>query len=155
MRIRDVMKQNPTCIVIHDTCRTAARKMRDENIGFLPVCDGAGRVLGTLTDRDIALRVVAEGNHFDLPVSDVMSREVVACYPDDDLARAEQVMSASHKARLVVLDDAGRLIGVLSLSDVATHDAEHAGATIARVAEREAHFPPTGPRAGVPARSRG
>jgi CBS domain-containing protein len=140
MRIREVMKQNPHRAVVHDTCRSVARKMRDENIGFLPVCDSAGRVIGTITDRDLALRIVAEGMQFDLPVSDVMSREVVACYPDDDLARAEQVMSASHKSRLVVLDDAGRLAGVLSLSDIATHDAANAGATVARVAEREARF---------------
>ena len=140
MRIREVMKQNPHRVVVHDTCRSAARTMRDENIGFLPVCDSAGRVIGTITDRDLALRIVAEGMQFDLPVSDVMSREVVACYPDDDLARAEQVMSASHKSRLVVLDDTGRLAGVLSLSDIATHDAANAGATVARVAERETHF---------------
>ena len=120
MRIGDLMKHKPEYVVVHDTCRAAARRMRDENIGFLPVCDPDGRVIGTLTDRDLAIRLVAEGMQFDLPVSDVMSREVVACYPDDDLERAEQVMAAARKSRLVVLDGDGRLAGVVILSDIAS-----------------------------------
>jgi CBS domain-containing protein len=139
MRIHDLMKRRPEYVLVHETCRAAARKMRDENIGFLPVCDREGRVLGTLTDRDLAIRLVAEGLQFDLPVGDVMSREVVACYPDDDLERAEQVMAASRKSRLVVLEGDGRLAGVLSLSDIAEHDVANVGATIARVTERELH----------------
>ena len=139
MRIGDLMKRRPQYVVVHDTCRMAARRMRDENIGFLPVCDRDGRVIGTLTDRDLAVRLVAEGMQFDLPVSDVMSREVVACYPDDDLERAEQVMAAAQKSRLVVLDGDGRLAGVVSLSDIAEHDVANAGRTIARVTERELH----------------
>jgi CBS domain-containing protein len=140
MLIRDLMKRKPLSILLHETCRMAARKMRDENIGFLPVCDRAGRVVGTITDRDLAIRLVAEGLEFDMPVSDVMSREVVACYPDDDLARAEQVMATAHKSRLVVLETDGGLAGVLSLSDIAEHDVANAGATIARISERETHF---------------
>jgi CBS domain-containing protein len=139
MRIQDLMKRKPEFVFVNDTCRAAARRMRDENIGFLPVCDRDGHVLGTLTDRDLAIRLVAEGMQFDLPVSDVMSREVVACYPDDDLDRAEQVMAAARKSRLVILGDDGRLAGVLSLSDIAEHDVANAGATIARVSEREIH----------------
>lgn len=140
MRIADLMKRKPHYVLSHDTCRMAARKMRDENIGFLPVCDVDRHVIGTITDRDLAIRLVAEGMQFDLPVADAMSREVVACYPDDDLARAEQVMGAAHKSRLVVLGADGRLEGVLSLSDIAEHDVEHAGETISRVAGREAHY---------------
>ncbi len=78
MVIRDLMKRKPLFALLQDTCRAAAKKMRDENIGFLPVCEREGRVVGTLTDRDLAIRVVADGLEFDLPVSEVMSREVVA-----------------------------------------------------------------------------
>jgi CBS domain-containing protein len=137
MRIGDLMKRDPKYVLAQDTCRGAARKMRDENVGFLPVCDHDRRVIGTITDRDLAVRLVAGGLHFDLPVSDVMSREVVACYPDDDVARAEQVMVASHKGRLVILDADGRLAGIVSRSDVA-HDAPRTNETVARVPERGA-----------------
>ncbi len=118
MRIEDVMKRAPVYVQSHETCRVAARKMRDGDFGFLPVCDGKRRVIGTITDRDIAIRVVAGGLQFDQPVGDVMGFEVVSCHPEDDLARARNVMKASHKARIVVIDTAGRLQGVLSLCDV-------------------------------------
>jgi CBS domain-containing protein len=141
VHIFELMRREPQYVLSHDTCRTAARKMRDENIGFLPVCDADHRVLGTITDRDIAIRVVAGGLQAEAPVGDVMSREVVACHPEDDLARAEQLMAASQKSRLVVLDEQGRLEGVVSLSDVAEHDAAHAADTIARVSKREMNLP--------------
>jgi CBS domain-containing protein len=118
MRIEDVMKRIPVYVQSHETCRVAARKMRDGDFGFLPVCDGKRRVIGTITDRDIAIRVVAEGLQFDQPVGDVMGFEVVSCHPEDDLEHACNVMRASRKARLVVVDTAGRLQGVLSFADV-------------------------------------
>jgi CBS domain-containing protein len=137
MRIADLMKRKPIWLSTYGTCREAARLMRDENVGFLPVCDRDGHVIGTITDRDIAIRVVADRLVSDAPASDVMSREVVSCHPDEDLTRGEQVMAAAQKSRLVVVDGDGRLAGVLSLSDVAEHDREHAAETIARVSERE------------------
>ena len=137
MHISDLMKREPQRVLSHDTCRMAARRMRDENVGFLRVCDREGRVLGTITDRDIAIRLVADGQAPEMPVGDVMSREVVACHVDDELERAEQLMAASQKSRLVVVDGDGRLRGVVSLSDVAEHDMAHAAETIARVSRRE------------------
>ena len=137
MRVADLMKRKPLFVTPHDTCQTAARRMRDANVGFLPVCDWEHRVIGAVTDRDLALRIVAEGLESGLPAVDVMSHEVVACHPDDDLERAEEMMGSSHKSRLVVVDDFGRLAGVLSLSDIAEHDVSNAGATIRRIAERE------------------
>ncbi len=141
MIVSELMKRQPKHVLVHDTCRTAARRMRDENVGFLPVCDRQGRVLGTVTDRDIAIRLVADGLQAEAPVGDIMSREVVACHSDDELTRAEQLMAASQKSRLVVVDGGGVLLGVLSLSDVAQHDTAHAAETIARVSRREVHLP--------------
>jgi CBS domain-containing protein len=137
MLITDIMKHEPDYLLPHASSRAAARRMRDRNLGFLPVCDRHRRVIGMITDRDIALRVVAEGLQYDLPVGDVMTREVVACHPEDDLPRVERLMAASHKSRLVVLDQEGRLAGVVSLSDITDHDLENAADIIARVAERE------------------
>ncbi len=141
MRVVELMKRDPEWLTVHATCRDAARRMRDANIGFLPVCDRDAHVLGTITDRDITIRLVAEAKEADLPVSDVMTREIVSCHADDDLSRAEQIMATSQKSRLVVVDEDDRLVGVLSLSDVVEHDREHAAETVARVAAREAAVP--------------
>jgi len=79
----DVMKLNVECLSPRDTVESAARRMRDQNIGFLPICDDSKNVQGTLTDRDIAVRIVAEGLQNTTAVEDVMTREVVACHPTE------------------------------------------------------------------------
>ncbi len=134
MLIADVMNLEPEYLPAQTSSRAAARRMRDRNVGFLPVCDRDRRVIGMITDRDIAMRVVAEGLQCDLPACDVMTREVVACHPDDDLLMAERIMAASHKSRLVVLDANGRLAGVVSLADITAHDVENAVGILAQVA---------------------
>ena len=105
-----------------DTARTAARIMRDENIGFLPVTDASARFVGVVTDRDIAVRVVAEGQGPDVPVSLVMSRDTVSCRPDDELTVAEQLMARKSKSRIVVTDEDRHVLGVISITDVAHRD---------------------------------
>jgi len=93
--------------------------MRNKNIGFLPVCDEAGKVLGTLTDRGIAIRLVAQGKSATNAVSDIMTREVAACKPSDDIRHAERLLAERKESRSMCVDDAGRLVGVFSLSDIA------------------------------------
>jgi CBS domain-containing protein len=105
-----------------DTVLTAARTMRDSGVGFLPVCDSSRRVLGTLTDRDLAIRIVAENRHAATKVNEVMMPELVSCKPEDDLRHAQLLMGRNHKSRLVCLDTDGRLAGVISLSDIAKAD---------------------------------
>lgn len=140
MRCEELMKKDVVSVRETDTVQTAACKLRDENVGFLPVCDDAKRVLGTLTDRDIAIRLCAT----DRPASqtkigDVMTREVVACRPTDDLRRAEELMGQQHKSRILITDDQKRLIGVISLSDIATCEGhEQAANTMRAVSAREA-----------------
>src|SRR2546430_17213461 len=99
MLCNELMKNGVECLTETDTIQDAARRMRDLNVGFLPVCDASKKVLGTLTDRDIAVRVCAE----DLPANgtraiDVMSRDLVACRPDDDIRAAERLMGQQHKS---------------------------------------------------------
>ena len=122
MRCMEIMKKDVECMSTGDTVQSAARRMRDENVGFLPVCDRDGKVLGTITDRDLAVRVLAEAQPATLSVGDVMSREVVACRPDDDLRRAQELMVTKHKSRIMCTDKDGRLVGVISLSDVAQRE---------------------------------
>ena len=142
MRCKDVMKTNVQCATLTDTVQSAARTMRDRNIGFLPVRGADGRVVGTITDRDIAVRVAIEDRSAaGCQVSDFMTREVVSCLFGDDLARAEELMATHKKSRVVVVDDQGELCGVISLSDIAERDSTtRAAVTLRQVATREAHL---------------
>lgn len=125
----------------HDTVHHVARRMRELDIGFAPICAPDGKPLGTITDRDIAVRVCAE----DLRASatragDVMTRAPVTCRADDPVDRAEALMAAHHVARIMVVDHEDRLVGVISLTDVvAAEEDRRAAETYRRVADRDAH----------------
>ncbi len=138
MRCEEIMKTEVECVSPRDTVEDAAIRMRDENIGFLPVCDQSKKVLGTLTDRDIAIRLVAGKKQGSAFVEDVMTREVVACGPKDDIRDAERAMAKNHKSRIICCDEGGRLAGVISLSDIAQHDRRgRAAETLREVSARE------------------
>jgi CBS domain-containing protein len=92
-----------------------------------------------LTDRDIAIRVVAAKKRASTLVEDVMTREVVACRSRDDVRDAERAMAKNHKSRIMCVDADGRLLGVISLSDIAQHEkGGRASETLREVSEREA-----------------
>ncbi|HTP29432.1 MAG TPA: CBS domain-containing protein [Anaeromyxobacteraceae bacterium] len=132
------MKEEPVCVSPQDTIEDAACRMRDENIGFLPVCDQSRTALGALTDRDIAVRAVAEKKPASTLVEDVMTREVVACHPQDELAMAEHLMTEYRKSRIMCTDDDGRLCGIISLTDIVDSEGGTAASDILRqVCERE------------------
>ncbi len=139
MRCERIMKKNVECVSPRDSIEEAAIRMRDDNIGFLPVCDQSRQVLGTLTDRDIAIRLVAAKKPASTLIEDVMTREVVACSPKDDIRDAERAMAKNHKSRIMCVDEDGRLLGVISLSDVAQHEkGGRASETLREISEREA-----------------
>jgi len=140
MRCEQLMKTTVQWLAEGQSVEEAARRMREFDIGFLPICNAVGEVSGTLTDRDITVRVTANGRAADrCLVEEVMTREVVAVRPEDEVARAEQLMAQYHKSRILVTDDAHKLKGVISLSDVATYDTAHrASTTLRHVASREA-----------------
>jgi CBS domain-containing protein len=102
----------------------AAKMMKDEDVGLAPVVQG-DRLVGTLTDRDIAVRVVAEGRDpASTPVSEVASKNVVTVEPQQDLDEALSLMSQHQVRRLPVVEEDGRLVGVVAQADVA-RSAEH------------------------------
>ena len=142
-RCARVMKTVPQSVNDDDSIQIAAEIMAAANIGFLPVCDDGGKVVGTVTDRDIVVRAIARGLDPALAhVAEVMSRNVVACRPDDELALAEQFMADYQVSRLVITDEDGVLAGVISLSDIAEHEpARRAARTLRAVAAREAPQP--------------
>jgi CBS domain-containing protein len=142
MLCEEIMKSDVECLTVKDTVQTAAQKMRQTNIGFLPVCDNGKKVVGTVTDRDLSIRVLADNRPASTPVGDVMTREVVACRPKDDIQKAEQLMSQKKKSRILCTSDQGQLMGVISLSDIAQRDNDkNVAQTMRQVTKREAASP--------------
>jgi CBS domain-containing protein len=139
MRCEELMSSEVEVLAIGTSVREAARRMRDLNLGFMPVVDDAQQLIGVLTDRDIVVRAVAEDRKPRTAVEEVMTEEVITCDPEDDVERAEALMSVNQKARLVCVDETGQVVGVISLSDIAQYEDEtRAGEVIADVTQREA-----------------
>jgi CBS domain-containing protein len=136
MRCSEIMKKSVECLGPGDSVKDAAQVMRESNVGFIPVCDQSNNVLGTVTDRDIAIRVVAQGLPPTAPLADVMSNEVVACRESDEIEVGIDLMRQHRKSRIMCLDDTGRLVGVISLSDLAKRS--DASSTLRSVTTREA-----------------
>ena len=140
MRVEEIMKTGVECVRPTDRVEVAAKKMRDGGVGFLPVCDDESKVIGTITDRDVCIRLVAESMPGVTPVAAIMTREIVACPPDADLSDAEDAMTRHHKSRLMCIDAEGKLIGVLSLSDIAEHELpDRLAETLRGIGAREIH----------------
>jgi CBS domain-containing protein len=117
MLVEEVMSEAVSCSE-DDTVKTCAEIMREENIGFLPICNRAGEPVGAITDRDLVIRVLAGGRSPDEPVQGFMTREVVACQEGDDVQDAARLMREERKSRVVVCDAEGRLTGIVALMDL-------------------------------------
>ncbi|WP_066683628.1 CBS domain-containing protein [Caulobacter sp. CCH9-E1] len=136
MKVSDAMTSQVSIARPTDTIRQVAETMAKVDSGVVPVVDDS-KVVGLVTDRDIVLRVVAEGRSFDSAVSDVMSDgEVLSVKEDDILADATAKMANHQVRRLVVLNDAGALTGILSLGDVAKdYGAKQVGKTLEEISQ--------------------
>ena len=116
--VRDAMTQNPRSIGASESVVEAARLMRDEHIGSLPITDDE-ELVGMITDRDITTRVVAEAADPKMTsVGDVVSRDLISVEPDKDLEEAVQLMASHQVRRLPVVED-GRLVGIVAQADIA------------------------------------
>jgi len=121
MLVKDAMVTCAAWLETDRTVREAAQLMQELDVGCLPVTD-AGRAVGLITDRDIACRIVAEGRNPETEkVSAVMSDKVVSCTEDQTLTEAAELMEANGVRRLPVLDREGRIVGMLSVDDVARY----------------------------------
>jgi CBS domain-containing protein len=119
MQIKEIMTSDPELIDPEASIRKAAKRMRDEDIGALPVGEN-DRLIGMVTDRDIALRGVAEDRAPETTtVRDVMSEKVYYCFEDDDIEDAAQCMAENQVRRLPILNRDKRLTGIVSLADIA------------------------------------
>ena len=120
-QIRDLMTDNPRAIDAEKPVAYAAKMMRDEDVGLAPIVQG-DRLVGTLTDRDIAIRVVAEGRDPEsTTVREVASTDLVTIDPEQSLDEALRLMAKHQVRRLPVVEEDGRLVGVLAQADVARH----------------------------------
>jgi CBS domain-containing protein len=116
--IRDAMTSNPTTVEPSTTAQEAARKMKSEDVGSLPIVEN-DRLVGVVTDRDLAIRVLAEGKGGETPVSQVASKDVVTVDPQQSLDEAARLMAEHQVRRLPVCEEDGKLVGVLAQADVA------------------------------------
>jgi CBS domain-containing protein len=126
MKISEMMTQETVLMSPDTSLRRACEIMRDSDIGFIPVTDGE-RILGAVTDRDVATRAIAQGlNPDSTPVRDVMSPDIVYVFEDQEELDAARLMQVKQIRRLVVLNRDKRLVGVLTLSDLSSHARDHA-----------------------------
>jgi CBS domain-containing protein len=134
--IRDLMTENPCAIDTDKSVAYAAKMMRDEDVGLAPIVEG-DKLVGTLTDRDIAIRVVAEGKDPDqTTVREVASTNLVTIDPQQDLDEALRLMAKHQVRRLPVVEEDGRLVGVVAQADVAREgDAEKTGQVVQEISE--------------------
>jgi CBS domain-containing protein len=121
-KISDAMTSDPCAIDADKSVEHAAQMMRDENVGFAPLVEG-DRIVGTLTDRDIAVKVVAEGKDpKTTTVRTVASKDLVTVTPDEDLDEALELMARHKVRRIAVVENGGRLVGVVAQADVAREE---------------------------------
>jgi CBS domain-containing protein len=141
-KVHEAMTDRPRAVTPETTVSEAAQLMKSEDIGSLPILDGE-QLTGVVTDRDIVIRAVAEGKDpRGMPVREIASRELVTVHADEDLSSALQLMASQQVRRLPVVDDAGRLVGVLAQADVAIEAKEKAvGEMVEGISKA-----PTGPR---------
>jgi|SRR5215210_3122308 len=119
--VRELMSSNPSTVDANQPVAEAAKLMRDEDVGIVPVVEGQ-RLVAVLTDRDIAIKVVAEGRDAQsTTVRDVASTDVVTIDPQQDLDEALRLMAQNQVRRLPVVEEDGRLVGVVAQADVAEH----------------------------------
>ena len=135
-RIRDFMTSNPCTIDADKSVAYAAKMMRDEDVGLAPIVEG-NKLIGMLTDRDIAVRVAAQGRNPDqVKVREVASTKLVAIDPQQDLDEALRIMAKHQVRRLPVVQEDGRLVGVVAQADIAREgDATRTGQLVEEISE--------------------
>jgi CBS domain-containing protein len=135
MQAKDIMTPNVECVSPGMDLVEIAKKMKSLDVGFIPVCE-TDRLLGTVTDRDIVLRGVAEDNDMrGTAAGDVMSSEVFWCYDDQSVEEVADYMAEKEIRRVLILDRNKRLVGVVSIGDVAKGEEKTAGEATKKIVE--------------------
>ena len=140
-QIRDVMTPNPACVSAKDSIRDVAKIMAREDTGVVPVVDGK-KVIGMITDRDIVVRLVAEGKDpANAKVNEAMTKNVRSVKEDSTINEALQVMSNAQIRRVPVVNTNNEIVGIVSMKDIATDskDTGKVGKTVEKISEGPAN----------------
>ena len=138
MRAVELMSRNPTTCTPETSLERAAHLMETNDCGCLPVVENAsGRVIGVVTDRDIALRAVGHGKPPQSLVGDIMSVEPSCCHAVDDIEMVQRIMTERQVRRVPVVDEEGICVGIIAQADLALHDlpARDVARTVERISE--------------------
>ena len=143
MKVSEIMTKDPRTVSPESSVSDAARVMKEEDVGIVPVVERAGgaetrgRLVGVVTDRDIAVRHVAEGRSGDSLVRDIMSGGVRTCGPDDSVNSVMELMGREQIRRVPIVDERGSLVGVVSQADLARKAGNDGkvGATVEQVSQ--------------------
>ena len=135
MNVSEIMTPNPRTLELSDTIQDAARIMRDEDTGAVPVCED-GRVVGMVTDRDIVIRAIADAD-YEATMDDIITDDVVTITADMSTTAAAELMGEHQIRRLPVVDADENIIGIVSLGDLAVKDGRDArtGDTLQSISE--------------------
>lgn len=131
MKASDIMTASPCCCSPNDSLQDVARTMRDNDCGAIPVVEN-DCVVGIVTDRDLAVRALADGKSADAKVGDVITRDVCCCGADDDVREVEKIMADHQVRRVPIVDADGCCVGIVSQADLA-----RAALNGARISEHE------------------
>src|SRR4051812_11895736 len=136
-QVRELMTESPRTVAPEASAVDAATVMRDEDTGVVPIVEGDGRLAGVVTDRDIALRVVAEGREArSTTVAEIASQDLATIDPQQDVDEALRLMAEHQVRRLPVVEEDGKLVGILAQADVARHvDAARTGEVVEQISE--------------------
>lgn len=137
MRVKQIMTPNPTSCTPERTARDVAALMRDRDCGSIPVVESAtsNRLVGTVTDRDLAIRGLAAGLGPETPVRDLMTPDPIACVPEDEIEDLRQVMIEQQVRRVPVVDVDGLLVGIVAQADIAREDGAASDREVGRIVE--------------------
>jgi len=135
MKVREIMTSNVECLGPEITLKEVAQEMKSLDVGFMPICEN-DRLVGTVTDRDIVIRAVADGLDMNIcKARETMSRDIVYAFEDDDVKTVAEKMREKDVRRILILDRAKRLVGVVSIGDISKVEEKVSGKTLHDIAE--------------------
>lgn len=148
MRVKQIMTPNPASATPDRTAREAAILMRERDCGSIPIVESStsNRLVGTVTDRDLAIRGLAAGLGPDTALRDLMTYEPVTCVPEDEIEDLRQVMIEQQVRRVPVVDVDGLLVGIVAQADIAREDGAASDREVGRIVEAISE-----PRSDLPA----
>ena len=135
MKVREIMTTNVECVAPDTGVRELASKMKTLDVGFIPVCE-KDRLSGTVTDRDIVIRAIAEGKAIDsCKARDIMTQDVFWCFEDQNVKDVAKLMREKGVRRMLILNADKRLVGVVSIGDISKVEEAESGKTLKDISE--------------------